>query len=108
MSDAVFSFNLENKIEDKVRECVNCAIDRVNELLPCGGTLPNEEGTILLGQDSRLDSMGFVNLVVALEDEFSERFGRQVTLTDELNAGDGVRTVGDLHQVLIRLAQVRN
>lgn len=102
----VFSVNLEKKIEDEVQECIDCAIDRLNDLLPPGGTLPKSRETILLGPDSRLDSMGFVNLVVALEDEYSERFGRQVSLADDMNAGDGVRTVDDLHRLLIRMAEM--
>ena len=59
-------------MEDKIQGIVSCAIDRLNELLPTGQSLPKERTTILLGRSGCLDSMGFVNLLVALEEELEK------------------------------------
>ena len=62
-------------MEEKVEKVLNCAIDRVNELLPTGESLSKEKDTVLLGQGGKLDSMGFVNLVVAIEEELEKQLG---------------------------------
>jgi acyl carrier protein len=92
-------------MEEKVREVLNCAIDRVNELLPTGEPLSKENDTVLLGQDGNLDSMGFVNLVVAIEEELETQLGVKVSLSDEVMGGDGVLTVGGLHELLQRIVR---
>lgn len=92
-------------MEEKVREVLNCAIDRVNELLPTGEPLSKENDTVLLGQDGKLDSMGFVNLVVAVEEELETQFGVKVSLSDEVMGGDGELTVGGLHEMLGRIVR---
>ena len=45
-------------MEEKVQELLNCAMDRVNELLPTGEPLSKEKDTVLLGQGGKLDSIG--------------------------------------------------
>lgn len=92
-------------MEEKVQELLNCAIDRVNELLPTGEPLSKEKDTVLLGQGGKLDSMGFVNLVVAIEDELENQLGIRAALADEMMGGDGVLTVGGLHEMLRRIVR---
>ena len=41
------------------------------------------EAVVLLGTDGRLDSLGLVNLIVAVEQRLEEDFGVAVTLADE-------------------------
>ncbi|HEY3862875.1 MAG TPA: hypothetical protein VGO59_13405 [Verrucomicrobiae bacterium] len=92
-------------MDDKVRNVVDGAIDRLNELMPAGGEVSKDPATVLLGQDGLLDSMGFINLVVALEEGFEKEFGRQVNLSDGLAAGAQPHTIADLYQALTRIAQ---
>jgi acyl carrier protein len=87
-------------MEEKVQEVLNCAIDRVNELLPTGEPLSKEKDTVLLGQGGEMDSTGFVNLVVAIEEELEKQLGVRASLADEVMGGDGVLTVGGLHEML--------
>jgi len=95
-------------MENKVENVINCAIDRLNELLPTGQSLPKERTTTLLGRGGRLDSMGFVNLVVALEEELEKQLGITATLADEVMLdGQGLSTVGELHEVLARVVRSR-
>ena len=94
---------------DKVQEVVACAIDRLNELLPSGDPLPKDQTTVLLGQTGRLDSMGFVNLIVALEEELDRQLGIKANLVDEvMMPAEGLYTVGDIHKLLIRLINDRS
>jgi acyl carrier protein len=95
-------------MDDKIQNIVSCAIDRVNELLPTGQWVPKERTTALLGQGSQLDSMGFVNLIVALEEQLETQLGMIVTLADELMIdGQELSTVGGLHDVLLRVVRSR-
>jgi acyl carrier protein len=94
-------------MEDKVQKAINGAIDRLNELMPAGGELSKDAATVLLGRDALLDSMGFVNLVVMLEEEIEKQFGCQVNLSDELAAKPEIRTIGELHQALIRVVRLQ-
>ena len=51
--------------------------------------LPNEEhieksnNTALFGSDSKLDSLGLINLVVAVEQNIEDKFDVTITLADE-------------------------
>jgi acyl carrier protein len=92
-------------MEEKVQTVLNCAIDRVNELLPTGEPLSKEKDTVLLGQSGKLDSMGFVNLVVAIEEELEKQLGVRAALADEVMGGDRVLTVGGLHEMLQRIVR---
>jgi len=95
-------------MENKVENVINCAIDRLNELLPTGESLSKEKTTTLLGRGGRLDSMGFVNLLVALEEELEKQLGITATLADEVTMdGQGLGTVGELHELLIRVVRSR-
>lgn len=92
-------------MEEQVQDVLNYAIDRVNELLPTGEPLSKEKDTVLLGQGGKLDSMGFVNLVVAIEEELEKQLGVRAVLLDEVMGGDGVLTVGGLHEMLGRIVR---
>jgi acyl carrier protein len=93
----------------QIEEVVYRAIDQVNELLLDENAITKEDDTILIGEGSKLDSMGFVNFVVALEEELAQRIGLDLNLVDELNAS-GVKSqqrfaVVDLIEFLFGLAR---
>jgi acyl carrier protein len=92
-------------MEEEVQSVLNGAIDRVNELLPTGEPLSKEKDTVLLGQGGKLDSMGFVNLVVAIEEELENQLGVRATLVDEMMGADRVLTFGGLHEMLRRIVR---
>jgi acyl carrier protein len=68
----------------QIREVVYRAVDQVNELLLDEDVLTKEDTTILLGEDSKLDSMAFVNFLVALEEELAKAAGVDLNLMEEL------------------------
>jgi acyl carrier protein len=39
--------------------------------------------TRLLGRSSKIDSLGLVNLIVLVEEQLTDKFGRSITLADE-------------------------
>jgi len=84
----------------QIRTVVFAAIDKTNELLLDGNALPKDEATVLVGDGASLDSMGFVNFVVALEQEYMEAFGVGFDLVEQLNSAnkdsERVSTVGQL------------
>jgi acyl carrier protein len=94
-------------MEEKIQNVVSRAIDRLNELLPTGQSLPNARTTTLLGRGGRLDSMGFVNLLGALEEELEQQLGITATLANEVTDGDGFSTVEELHEILVRVVRRR-
>lgn len=95
-------------MDEQVESVVNCAIDCVNELLPDDEPLSKERDTVVLGPDGRLDSMGFVNLVAAIEEQLEKQFGIKSVLGDELMKIEGALTVGELHEILQKIVQGAN
>ena len=89
----------------QVETVLNCAIDCVNELLPEDEPLSKEKDTVLLGADGHLDSMGFVNLVAAVEEQLEKQLGVKSVLGDELMKIEGALTVGELHEILQKIVQ---
>jgi acyl carrier protein len=95
----------------QIEEAVYRAIDQVNELLLDENTLSKADDTILIGEGSKLDSMGFVNFVVALEEELAQRIGLDLNLVEASNA-EGVKsqqwsTVVNLIDFLLVLARTK-
>jgi hypothetical protein len=91
--------------EAKVSIAIDRAIDRLNELLPAGQAVSRDPGTILLGRSGRLDSMAFVNFIVALDEEIENQLGMKASMADELGeSGMGDLTIQEVHSVAVRLA----
>lgn len=75
------------------------ALAEVNELLPPGQSVSEAAHTVLIGEGGALDSVGLVNLIVAIEARVEQQYGRSLGLA-ELLANDQqrerLRTVGGL------------
>jgi len=94
---------------DEIREAVFRAVDRVRELLLDEDAFPREESAVLLGDGAGIDSMGFVNFVVAVEDEMSRTMNQPLMLIERINSADPaaskIVTVGQLIEYLRTLRQ---
>jgi acyl carrier protein len=80
------------------------AVDEVNELRGRDEQIGKELSTRLLGGDSALDSLGVVNLLVALEGKLSEDLGRSVSVTEDealLEPGGPLSTIETLVDYLV-------
>lgn len=58
------------------------AIDDVNQLLQKDHQLEKSMNTFLFTESGELDSLGLVNLIVAVEQRIEEEFGITITLAD--------------------------
>jgi acyl carrier protein len=63
------------------------AVDEVNQLLSRDKQVSKGLETVLVGSGGQLDSLGLINLIVAIEQKVEEEYGRTVTLADERAMG---------------------
>jgi acyl carrier protein len=68
---------------DRILEALYRAVDAIAPELPRGRKLAKSPDTVLLGDASPLDSLGLVNLIVAVEQSVEEEFGTPLSLLDE-------------------------
>jgi len=74
-------------------------IDKFNKEYSGEIQLEKSSHTALLGQGSKLDSLGLINLIVAVEQNVEDKFGITITLADERamsQEASPFRTVGSL------------
>jgi acyl carrier protein len=89
-----------------IQEIVNIiylSIDEINELQPQNKRVPKSMESVLLGQESALDSLGFINFVVTLEQKIQEKFGIEISLTEDeefTRVNSSYRTVDSLARFL--------
>ena len=74
-------------------------IDKFNNEYSDEIQLEKSTHTALLGQGSKLDSLGLINLIVAVEQNVEDKFDITITLADERAMSQEIspfRTVGSL------------
>jgi acyl carrier protein len=76
-------------IRDKIVRVIYRAMNSVNELLPLESKLVLSMDEKLSGQDSKLDSLGYVNFITALGQEYEEEFGFSPSMTGDITTGGG-------------------
>jgi acyl carrier protein len=74
--------------KNKAIEAIYAAIDELNAQLPADQHLQKSADTNLTGEKSPLDSLGLINLLVAIEQEISKLHGKDVQLLDENLLGE--------------------
>lgn len=67
-----------------VIDALYAAIDELNETLAPKERVEKSCGTTLFGEGSRLDSLGFVNLILATEQRLSTALQRPLALSEKL------------------------
>jgi acyl carrier protein len=79
------------------------AVDTLNETLAKTQQVKKSGDTVLIDSEGSLDSMALVNLIVFVEDELAQAFGRQLDLTggDSFQEQD-LRTLGSMTEALCR------
>ena len=84
-------------MENKIIELIYQAIDDLNLDREPGDQIVKSEDTVFLGQNSVLDSLALIDLIVSLEGNINDEFNVGVTLADEramIVAVSPFRTVG--------------
>lgn len=95
--------------QNQINALIFAAVDEVNTLLPRANRLEKSLGTVISGDGSRLDSLGLVNLIFAVEQKLEQQHGLSVSLNNDgtLNRPqDPFRTLGTLAEHIHSL--VRN
>ena len=81
----------------EILEAIFRAVSSTNEALEVDKHLSTDENQRILGDGAKLDSLGFVSLIVAVEGEVSELVGDCPSLVEDLsNPSTGVSTLGEL------------
>jgi len=93
-------------VREEILRLVYAAIDEVNVQTVNGAPLQKSPDTALLGGDQGIDSLMFVNLIVALEEQIETNLSKSVVLVDENSMSlqeHPFRTVGTLASYVERL-----
>ncbi|MBF0624639.1 MAG: hypothetical protein HQL82_07505 [Magnetococcales bacterium] len=86
-----------NDIAGRVRELVFESIDDVNLGLDPDNRLTKDDSEPLFGPNSRLGSLGLVNLLLAVEERVEAGFGQPILITDNptlFNSEGPLRSLG--------------
>lgn len=67
--------------KNEIVELIYNVIDSINQSLD--DKLEKSPKTVLYGKESKLDSLGLVNLIVVVEESIEERFSTIITIADE-------------------------
>ena len=89
---------------EQVMEAIFKAIDIVNQGRAPAQRIPKATDTVLIGAGATVDSLGLVNLVVAVEEEVASSFGAAVNIADEqarAQASSPLRTVQSMADYIV-------
>ena len=99
------------KLKEKVTQSIFKAIDELNEQLPPEQNLEKSIETRIVGKGGKLDSLGLVNFIVAVEQMIEDEFEVPITLADERAMSQNqspFRTVGTLAEYIAMLIEEKN
>ena len=86
-------------MNDRIKIVIMNSIEEINRQLENEHQLEKSTNTVLFGEDGKLDSLGLINLVVAVEQNIEDEFDVTITLADERamsQENSPFRTVGSL------------
>ena len=86
-------------MKEKILQLIYEVIDVINTQLPIEDNIEKHDTTALFGSGSKLDSIGLINLIVAVEQNIEDEFDVTITLADERAMSQETspfRTVGTL------------
>jgi hypothetical protein len=92
-------------LPNKYELIINEAIEELNLSLDAESQILNNENTPLMGQESSLDSLILVRLLITIERISEENYGETISVIDESAFEDGGKsfsTIGSLKQYLIK------
>jgi len=86
-------------MREKIVQSIYNSVDSLNAQLPTEEHITKSNDTILFGSGSKIDSLGLINLIVAVEQNIEDDFDIPITLADERamsQENSPFRTVGSL------------
>ena len=91
--------------EERALQLIYTAVDEINGQLPFKARLAKAPGTVLLGDGAVLDSLAFVNLLVAIEDKVVQSGGPSVGLLEQVGEVDNAAPLHTLGSVAAFVAE---
>ena len=94
--------------QSEILELVFKAIDDVNDQLPADGQLEKTEGCTIVGEGAHLDSLGLLNLILAVETLVNDRHTPPISLAEQLLAAEDAKppeTLGALAAFIVSLQE---
>tara|TARA_X000000368_G_scaffold419094_2_gene422432 strand:+ start:2182 stop:2490 length:309 start_codon:yes stop_codon:yes gene_type:complete len=73
---------MESKAE-RIQKCIFNSIDEWNKKSKDEYRLNKSDSTVLMGENSKLDSLGIVNFIVSVEENIEDEFDQSILLADE-------------------------
>lgn len=73
---------MKSQIE-RIQVCIYNSIDEWNKNSKEDTKLAKSEDTVLMGENSKLDSLGIVNFIVSVEENIEDEFDQSILLADE-------------------------
>jgi len=80
---------MKMKNNGKIIQSIMDAIDEINERYPEEKRLSKSVDTVLTGESGKLDSLGLVIFIVAVEERIQNDLGITISLADEIGKNDG-------------------
>jgi acyl carrier protein len=96
---------------EKIKEIIFKAIDEINEQMEPENHIERSELTALFGKTATLDSLGFINLITAIEENIDDELDLVVTIIGEKSMSkenSPFQTVGTLIEYLQELVNEEN
>lgn len=69
--------------KEKIYELVLKQLSELNDTLPEDQQFNADRNMVLFGNNSKIDSLSLVSLIVDLETVFSDAYGKDISLTDD-------------------------
>ena len=81
----------------QIIDAIYVAVENTNEALPDDAKIEARESTVIHGNDSTVDSLGFVSLMVSIEQEVESVIGSCPSLVELLSdSSSDVSTLGEI------------
>ena len=98
-------------MKKEIIEIIYKSISELNKQLDYDSQLEKSTNTILMGSNSQLDSLGLVNLIIAVEQNIEKNFDTTITLADEkalTQKQSPFLTIGSLADYIVLLIKEKN
>ena len=99
-------------MKNRIVEIITNSIDEINEQLAPKDQLEVSSDTHLFGNESKLDSLALVNLIVVIEQNIEDEFDVSITIADERAMSQKhspFRTIGTLADYIdMLLKEIQN
>lgn len=99
------------ELKEEITQTIFKAIEEINKQVSRDKQLEKSTNIVIFGKEGKLDSLGFVNLIVAIEQKIEETFGNVVNLADESimpHEENPFTTIGTLSDYIFSVLEQNN